>query len=114
MSEIDVRKLVELKDNKEFVSEMGEAHDADTIQKVYAKYGIELTTEEAEQVYEGALAFDGNPEMDEESLELVSGGGFTKTLFKASINLLCYFAGAAWAEIKPAIKGKGSSGSKKK
>ena len=65
-------------------------------------FGIELTEEEAETVFNNAKTYANGGELSEEMLEDVAGGG----VVKSCINLLAYFAGAAWYELEPLFKKK--------
>lgn len=102
MKDLDVKELQALEENEEFLAVIAKADTAAALRKVYADFGIELTEEEAETVFNNAKTYANGGELSEEMLEDVAGGG----VVKSCINLLAYFAGAAWYELEPLFKKK--------
>ena len=89
--------LENLKNNEEFITKLGAAEDSQSVRKVFGEYGIELTIEEA-----GAIINYGrecNGELDEESLDEVSGGILVSTLGTWLIYCAVVYSAATFAQI---------------
>jgi hypothetical protein len=116
MKDANLEKLVALRENECFNKEIGTADTPEKVRDVFAQYDVDLSAEEAEQVFEGAKKYEDNPELDEEMLEAVSGGALIsqKELVLWAINFCCYCLGAAWYEYKEAKKTLNSIKKKKK
>lgn len=78
-------KVNELLKDSSFIEELKTAENDEDVQKLFAAKGIDLSLDEIAQMVQESIAAHEKGELDEESLENVSGG---------VIGLLCLGAGA--------------------
>ncbi len=96
-------EIMALKGNQKFVEEMSLTKDAQDIQRVFGKYGVEMTEDEAREMMSAVQ----NDELDANALEHVSGGSFGGDVYTVCRNTCvfllswCYHkASGAWKTIK--------------
>lgn len=89
-------KLEQLLNDTEFVTMLGSSADAEEMKKIFADKGLELTTEEV-NAFTDMMDNAGEAELDETSLEEVSGGaGAPKWLWKLAKRCLVESVKKAW------------------
>lgn len=86
---MDQLKIIEdLKTDKEFIAKLANANDEAEAQNLFAEKGIEVTCEELKAIWNGEVS----GELDEDTLENVTGGGLGLI---AGIAIICFLAGLA-------------------
>ena len=68
-------KIKELYENEEFIAKMKQADTSEDVKNVFAEYGVELSVEDIEEIYNECVNAE-NGELGEENLDQVSGGSF--------------------------------------
>ena len=84
-------KIQELQNNKEFMDKLGKVDDAKGYVELFAEYGAEISEKEAENIYKSVVeakemqSSDTDVELNEETLDEVSGGFLTGTIIICGI-----------------------------
>lgn len=92
VDELNAKKMEELLQEDEFSDKVVEANSLEEVQALFSQKGVDVSIDDLREgidkvrsvmVEKGLMSKDG--ELSEEMLELVSGGGWLKRIFKTAV-----------------------------
>ena len=96
-------KFAELISNEEFANQLKGVKDREEIKKLFKTNGLDLTEEMLDAIMEKLAHYEATGELDEETLSLVSGGGFFSYVVVGAVMGAC--AGGGTGAVVGAVAG---------